>query len=114
MGRNELKKDILKGKGFIFSEATLRAEDLLASAYELFEEYDIRTPLRKELREILATIDSNGYFPPEKWEEAQYLLNEDVFYFLEELAPEGYVFSCLPGDGACFGWWSIDVFGVDG
>ena len=108
MSKDDLRKDILQEKGFTFSQSTLRAEDLLASAYNLIEEYNIRTPLRKELQEILATIDSNGYFPPEKWEEAQYLLNEDVFYFLEELAPEGYYFGSLPGDGSHFGWWPYD------
>jgi len=103
MSRDDLKKDILLGKGFTFSQATLRAEDLLASAYKLFKEYNIRTPLRRELQLLLATIDSNRDFPPEKFEEAEYIL-EDVFCFLEELAPEGFVFGTLPGDGACFVW----------
>lgn len=105
MSREDLRKDILQGEGFTFSQATLRAEDLLASAYNLIEEYNIRTPLRKELQEILATIDDSGWFPLGKGEEAVYLLNEDVFYFLQELAPEGYFFGSLPGDGSHFGWW---------
>ena len=105
MSREDLRKDILQGKGKTFSRATLRAEDLLESAYDLIEEYNIRTPLRKELQEILATIDSNGYFPLEIIEEAVYLLNEDVFYFLEELTPKGYFFGNLPGDASHFGWW---------
>ena len=104
MSKDDLKKDILLGKGFTFSQATLRAEDLLASAYKLFKEYNIRTPLKKELQEILTTLDASRDFPPEKKEEAEYIL-EDVFCFLEELAPEGFVFGTLPGDGACFGWW---------
>jgi hypothetical protein len=104
MSKEDLRKDILQEKGFTFSQATLRAEDLLESAYELFKEYDIRTPLRQEIKELLATIDASGHFPPEKFEEAGYVL-EDVFWFFEELAPEGYVFCTLPGDGAHFGWW---------
>ena len=105
MSRDDLKKDILLGKGFTFSQATLRAEDLLESAYNLIKGYNIRTPLRRELQEILATLDASGDFPPEKKEEAEYILNEDVFCLFEELAPPGYVFGALPGDGACFGWW---------
>ncbi len=104
MSKDDLKKDILQRKGFIFSLDTLRAEDLLESAYNLLKGYNIRTPLRRELQEILTTLDASGDFPPEKFEEAEYIL-EDVFCFLEELAPEGFVFGTLPGDGACFGWW---------
>jgi hypothetical protein len=105
MSKEDLRKDILQEKGFTFSQATLRPGDLLKSAYELFKEYDIRTPLRQQIKELLATIDSNGDFPPEIIEEAEDLLYEDVFYFLEELAPEGYFFGNLPGDGSHFGWW---------
>ena len=105
MSKEDLRKDILQEKGFTFSQATLRAEDLLESAYDLIKEYNIRTPLRKELQEILATIDDSGWFPLEKREEAEDLLYEDVFYFLAELAPEGYYFGNLPGDGSHFGWW---------
>jgi hypothetical protein len=106
MSKEDLRKDILQEKGFTFSQATLRTEDLLTIAYNLIEEYNICTPLRKELQEILATIDDSGWFPREKREEAEDLLNEDVFYFLEGLAPEGYYFGNLPGDGAHFGWWT--------
>jgi hypothetical protein len=104
MSREDLRKDILQEDGFTFSQATLRTEDLLESAYNLIEEYNIRTPLRKELQEILATIDASGYFPPEIIEEAGYVL-EDVFWFFEELAPKGYVFCSLPGDSSHIGWW---------
>ena len=108
MSREDLRKDILQEEGFTFSKGTLRAEDLLESAYNLFREYECRTPLRKEIEELLATIDDTGYFPPEKREEAEDLLNEDVFYFLGNLAPKGYFFGSLPGDGSHFGWWPYD------
>ena len=32
-----------------------------------------------------------------------------LFEILEEQAPDGYVFSVHPDDGACFGYWPVDM-----
>lgn len=35
------------------------------------------------------------------------LVNEDIYYFLNDVAPEGCYFGSLEGDGADIGFWEI-------
>lgn len=36
-------------------------------------------------------------------------LLDEAFDALDSLAPEGHYFGSHPGDGSCFGYWSLDL-----
>ena len=45
----------------------------------------------------------------QKLEEAVYILNEDIFNLFNEIAPDGYYFGNIEGDGACFGFFKYEA-----
>ena len=90
-----LRKDI-KGKGgLVVSEATLRVEDLLDATYSVMVDYNLKTPLKQEIR---------GLFFNGELEDAEYIWC-DVFDYMNGIAPSGYYFGSHEGDGACIGFF---------
>jgi len=105
------------GKDFAFagtwSHATLREEDLLPAFIQGF--YDMNTPGKVpsnwhaylgKVKAIEARMEEGG---------DQYWESEDVGYDLEEMfdllndiAPEGYYFGAIEGDGSDFGYWAVE------
>jgi hypothetical protein len=102
------------------SEGTLRTEDLLPRFIAVLRVADVKHPLVIEwegyvialntLAELLDTTPPNLAEDIGFWdaEHLQYLLNEQVFDALNEVAPEGTYFGASEGDGASFGFWPID------
>jgi hypothetical protein len=90
---------------------TLRDEDLLAAfADELDrltagDDSPLRRPESVEARELLA-IDADEW-TEEQQESAAYLINETLFYALNEYAPPHVYFGAHEGDGSDFGFWPI-------
>jgi hypothetical protein len=90
---------------------TLRAEDLLeAFADELDrltagDDSPLRRPESVEARELLA-IGADEW-SDEQHLDAAYLINETLFYALNEYAPPHTYFGAHEGDGSDFGFWPI-------
>lgn len=103
-------------EGFTVSEATLRTEDLLASFIQFINNLvegkkiignevdaeDVRS-LLDEHQSILDGMHDTGEYN----DDVDVFLNEDVYDFLNKIAPENCYFGAHEGDGACFGFWLI-------
>jgi hypothetical protein len=89
-------------KDLELSNATLRTEDLLQAFTSFLDiiksECHIENEVDsiKEEIEVLEDMDSDT---------AVFILNEDLFNLLNEIAPEGCYFGSHEGDGSCFGFW---------
>ena len=85
-------------KNVTVSSGTLLAEDLIKAFIDYIPEkhyaYD----------DLYAEYTNLGNYENE---EANYLL-EDLFFVLNQLAPEGYYFGSHPGAEACFGFWEVE------
>ena len=94
-------------KPFIVSEGTLKTQDLVP-AFERFisarKVKELRRPYgltRKNIDDYEKTSDAIR----ELWNE---YLNEALFPAMDELSGVGLCFGSHPGDGACFGFFSLD------
>jgi len=90
--------------GDVISEGTLRIEDLLPAFVLAARELDTEGSHARWLDGIEQCFEDEGYFESELAESDF----EELFRFLEEHAPEGMYFGVHPGDGACFGFWSLE------
>lgn len=116
--KNMLKKFmdyVIQHEGLVLSEATLNTADRLTSSYTFLMEHELKPELCQEIRNCFDEEPTNFNFTygrchllSNKSELAEYLLNEDVFNFFNDIAPDGYYFGSQEGDGACFGWWQYE------
>lgn len=95
--------------GYTVSEGTLKTKDLI-NAFEGFilQNVNGKAPVALGLR-----LDPR--FPyreaPDEWfdsEDASWYVNEELYDYLNSIAPEGCYFGTLEGDGACFGFWPLE------
>lgn len=90
--------------GRTVSKATLREEDLIVAFEEVLdsagEGYD-------RPASVDTLLDGNDILPQE-WEEVSWYLHEELLTALCRIAPEGCYFGAHEGDGALFGFWSLD------
>lgn len=108
--------------GCVVSEATLKTEHLL-EAFTAFL-LDVRKKVQfsesqeNALMEAMFIMDTHpncfGYYGDERLpesvaEEADYLVNEDLWDILDSIAPKGTYFGALEGDGACYGFWALPL-----
>lgn len=118
-------QELIKQKGeLIFSEGTLNLTHLLPAAYDLIVKFNLDSNLEKDIEKVFTNTDPeddeknlptyhNQYYgyieiPKDKEEEASYIFNEDIFDLFNDVAPEGFYFGNLEGDGACFGWFVVE------
>lgn len=111
---NLVKKIIAEG-GLVVSTDTLNTADLLTTYYQLIQDYNLSKEMVKTIRDFFdEEPTATNYFYsrckllPEKEEEAQMFLNEDLFDFLNDVAPEGFYFGSNESDGACIGFFKYD------
>jgi hypothetical protein len=101
---NKLSQDYV---GFTLSEGTLREEDLL-DAFEVFAANHITDEatqerifeLIDEAEDLLSKGDPDGV--------VSIIINEEIWAIMDEIAPEGTMFGAHEGDGAAFGFWSVE------
>ena len=54
---------------------------------------------------LLQVLDRNKQEPNARFDEVCHQIIEELFYRLDEYAPEGYYFGAHEGDGSDFGFW---------
>ena len=93
-------------KNEIISSGTHRPQDLIPAFFAVLEQVAPALAHRLEKPPPGALDDDEDPF----WasDDAYFLLNEDLFNWLQVVAPEGFYFGSHPGDGACFGFWEIE------
>ena len=131
-GKVGLAEAIKKQDGYILSVDTLRVEDLLVKFMDFLDVWGLKDSKAKEFRVDLPLMfepgdraednftmseaRSLGYnfckvynkikLKPECEEEASYYWNEDIFNYLNNIAPNNYYFGSSEGDGSCIGFFS--------
>lgn len=102
--------DINNLKDICISSGTLRAEDLLPRFMGILKDY-----APEKFNEFI-----KGYPELDGWEEfleadwriisddTKMNASDDLFGLLNDIAPEGTMFSSTEGDGADFGFWSVE------
>lgn len=94
--------------GLIISEATLKTSDLLDAAYSVLFPNGLNTELCHELEVLLTDNDADTIDYGDKSEDADWLWNETIFNYFNEIAPDGYYFRCSEGDRSCIGWFAYE------
>jgi len=98
------------------SHGTLRNEDLIESFMEFLQSVKFTCEIQKEVDSIQKEVD---YLELEKepvndedyytiQEKAGWILNEDIWDILNNIAPEFTYFGSTEGDGADFGFWTYE------
>ena len=113
MSKKDLQREIRQKEGMIVSEATLLNFDLLDSFWGIMEGYNLKTPIKKDIKNILNNYTEEEINYPlniseELADHISWLINEDCFNYLNDIAPKKFYFGSQEGDGACFGFWKIE------
>lgn len=90
-------------KGMVVSDGTMRSEDLIPKFLNVLKVYG-RDVYDKYVGENPEVLDLSGMD-----DETMGWVVDELFDKLNEIAPEGYSFGSQDGDGACYGFWSVDV-----
>jgi len=101
--------------GMTLSEATMLSEDLVPSFMDFLENVAEECEIQEDVTLLSAEVDklelgeNTGYGTYYKdQEEASWLLNEQIWDLLNDIAPDFTYFGAHPGDGACYGFWVSD------
>jgi hypothetical protein len=86
------------------STATLREEDLIPAFEEVLDEAEVGYDRPASVDKLLA----GETLTETERDEVGWYLNEVLFDQLNDIAPEGTYFGSHPGDGADFGFWTIE------
>jgi len=85
-------------RGATISEGTLRTDDIVAAMRPVLEQYD-------EGRELLIAFET------ETDVQCKLDILDEMFDFMDSVAPEGCAFCAHPGDGSLFGFWPEEILG---
>ena len=104
------KESMKKAKPGTVIHATMRTEDLIPAFMAVLT--DCNPAKAFELKEnnpnLKSALHNKAAGIPDPWwesEEATFLLNEDLFDAMQDIAPEGHTFGSHPGDGSDYGFW---------
>ena len=87
------------------SSGTLRTQDLLRAYWAAIPSTtQVALFKHEEIGDLVTAYSANTLFG----QEYEDTLLEALTSILEDLAPEGYRFGALEGDGACFGFWEVE------
>lgn len=105
------------------SQATMRAQDVLPACMDVLAEYhpdkfneivyDIAYGLDDRFTQLQASMHYSDILADDDhalWqsEDCSFILNEDIWDAMQEIAPAGYYFGSHPGDGCDYGYWRVD------
>ena len=54
-------------------------------------------------------LDEQGYSFESFLEKAEEYLNEYLWDYMNQIAPDGFYFGAHPGDGSDYGFWELEV-----
>ena len=101
--------------GHQLSNATMKTEDLIPSFMNYLHYVKGACEATKEVNELQEEVNSleleekDGYGKYYKNpEDASWLLNEDIWDLLNNIAPEFTYFGAHEGDGAAYGFWTSE------
>lgn len=110
----KVRKMIENSGGYIISEGTLKTKDLIASIYQFLVDNNLAG------EELLEDIRNHFVLEPNAYniyhslshikegmeDSAEFLLNEELYDLMNDIAPDGYYFGSSEGDGACIGFFN--------
>lgn len=104
-----LSKDFVN---YEVSNSTLRTQDLIESfSYFIGNVKEQIVEGHEDLSVVTAIIEQSEYGLERGYdgneEDLDYFLNEELFDFMNDIAPEGCYFGANEGDGAAFGFWQV-------
>ena len=92
---------------YCISSGTLRNIDLFKAFFAEIHDFMGYCNLDRDIKKFV--IDAIENIQPELLDEEELSQKVEIaFDILESIAPEGCYFGTLEGDGACFGFWSIE------
>lgn len=101
--------------GMTLSEATMRKEDLIPSFMSFLEAVTEECEIQEDVALLSVEVDMLEFEENPRFgtyykdqEEASWLLNEQIWDLLNDIAPDFTCFGSHPGDGACYGFWTDD------
>ena len=101
-------------KGYQVSTNTLITSDVI-NAIGVFlisvRDLEIRKKSEKLFEKYLDNLKSIN--PNEYVALNTEFLNDDLWIFMNGIAPEGYYFGSHPGDGSSYGFWEIEYYEAD-
>ena len=107
-----------KYKNQTLSEGTLNPSDLIPDLLFILSKVSPKHygQIMEDYRDSLPHTGKYDIFESDKFQEwieknpddASYMLNEDIFYALNDIAPEGTYFGSHPGNGSDIGFWKIE------
>jgi hypothetical protein len=111
-GMSELHSDLI---GESISHATLKTEHLISVFMDFLnsKKSELNSEIGNRINKIQSEIDTLevdefGDYVGESEEKADYILNEDIFDLMNDIAPDGTYFGSTEGDGSDFGFWLIE------
>lgn len=96
--------------GYVISEGTLNDYDILLKVEDF-----LSTLEDPEARDWYLLCKVNEIFKPSDndnvawYEEQLSFFMEDLWYYLNSIAPDGCYYGASEGDGACFGFFSMEL-----
>jgi len=93
------------------SSATMRAEDLIPAFLDVLEAcgHPQYISILGEALKLQTIIDAYGFhYVDTDMETASWILNEDIWDAMQDLAPGGCYFGAHPGNGADYGFWQCE------
>jgi hypothetical protein len=81
---------------------TMRSEDLIPAFIEALEAIELSPDEKDEVEQIKTAMQRPGFYDSE---DADWSLNEVLFYLLNEHCPEDHYFGNIEGDGSDYGCW---------
>jgi len=95
------------------SEATMLARDLIPSFMDILALYNERAydEVDNSLREYAKMEDWREVDDDdERWnsQAISWILNDEIWPAMDNIAPDGYYFGAHPGDGSDYGFWEVE------
>ena len=96
------------------SEATMRPQDVLPAIMDILSQYhldaytNIATIIEDEFNATYFSLLDNENHSVWESETMSYLINEDAWNAMQEIAPEGHYFGSHPGNGSDYGFWPVE------